>query len=226
MSVRLEERSGIALALLDRPDRLNALDLATVSAVMAVVDQKKPVLILGSTSSKAFSSGADTSISDAERAAVSESLYGLYGAMRTSSTIIITAADGHAIGGGAQLLLASDIRIAGRSLSIRFVGVGHGLVVGAWGLPSLIGRGSALELCLTTRPIGSDEALAKGLVERVVDDPLAEAIAVGIAIMALDPALIAAAKTIVAISDADKALQAERSLNSGWGGSIPGTGPK
>lgn len=225
MSVRLEERSGIAVALLDRPDRLNALDLETVSAVMAVVDQKKPVLILGSTSSRAFSSGADTSISDAERAAVSESLYGLYLAMRASSTIIIAAADGHAIGGGAQLLLASDLRIAGRSLSIRFVGVGHGLVVGAWGLPSLIGRGSALELCLTTRPIGSDEALAKGLVERVVDDPLAEAIEVGIAIMALDPALIAAAKTIVAISDADKALQAERSFNSAWGGSIPGTGP-
>lgn len=225
MSVHLEERSGIALALLDRPDRLNALDLATVRDVMAVVDQKKPVLILGSTSSKAFSSGADTSISDAERAAVSESLYGLYAAMRASSTIIIAAADGHAIGGGAQLLLASDIRIAGRSLSIRFVGVGHGLVVGAWGLPSLIGRGRALELCLTTRPIGSDEALAKGLVERVVDDPLAEAIEVGIAIMALDPAPIAAAKTIVAISDADKALQAERSFNSGWGGSIPGTGP-
>lgn len=226
MSVHLEEQSGIALALLDRPDRLNALDLATVRAVMAVVDQKKPVLILGSTSAKAFSSGADTSVSDAERAAVSESLYGLYAAMRASSTIIITAADGHAIGGGAQLLLASDIRIAGRSLSIRFVGVGHGLVVGAWGLASLIGRGSALELCLTTRPIGSDEALAKGLVERVVDDPLTEAIEVGSAIMALDPALIAAAKTIVAISDADKALQAERSFNSGWGGSIPGAGPK
>ena len=224
MSVRLEERSGIAVALLDRPDRLNALDLATVSAVRAVVDQKKHVLILGSTSTRAFSSGADTSVSDAERAAVSGSLYGLYTAMRAASTIIITAADGHAIGGGAQLLLASDIRVAGRSLSIRFVGVGHGLVVGAWGLPSLIGRGSALELCLTTRPIGSDEALAKGLVERVVDDPLAEAIEVGTAIMALDPALIAAAKTIVAISGPDKALQAERSFNSGWGGSIPGTG--
>lgn len=225
MSVRLEEQSGIAVALLDRPERLNALDLATVSAVKAVVEQKEPVLILGSTSPKAFSSGADTSISDAERAAVSESLYGLYTAMRATSTIIITAADGHAIGGGAQLLLASDIRVAGPALSIRFVGVGHGLVVGAWGLPALIGRGRALELCLTTRPIGSDEALANGLVERVVDDPLAEAIEVGIAIRALDPALLAVAKTIVGIGDADRALQAERSFNSGWEGSIPGSGP-
>jgi enoyl-CoA hydratase/carnithine racemase len=221
MSLRLEWRSGVAIALLDRPERLNALDLRTVGELRQAVDQKQAVLVVGSTSPRSFSSGADTSVSDAERAAVSESLYGLYAAMRASATIIITAADGHAIGGGAQLLLASDIRVAGHALSMRFVGIGHGLVVGAWGLPRLIGRGRALELCLTTRPIDADEAFAMGLVERVVDDPLAEAIELGTAISSLDPALIAAAKTIVGMDDASEALQAERSLNSAWRGSIP-----
>lgn len=222
MSVRrYEDGRGVLVVLLDRPAQRNALTMEMVTAISEALRTTAPVLVIGSTDRRAFCSGADLSLSDPDRAALSDALYGLYLEMRESDTVVIAAADGHAVGGGAQLLIASDIRIAGRDASIRFAGPGHGLVVGAWGLSSLVGRGRALELCLSTRPIDADEAFRIGLIDRLADDPLEEAVQLAAGIMRLDPSVVSGVKRVAKLPDPMDALRQERAHNSNWGGAIP-----
>ena len=180
------------------------------------------VIILGSTSDEALSAGVDLKLSNSDRAEVSRKLYGLYEAMRRTEAIVLVALSGHAIGGGAQLLLASDFRIASPDATIRFRGPGHGLAVGAWGLPGLIGRGRAIDLTLTMRPIAAVEARAIGLIERIDDEPLRYAASFAQEITRLSPSAVAAIKRIVGIPDPIEALRAERDHNDGWEGAIPG----
>src|SRR3954467_6370006 len=90
---------------------------------------------------------------DPERAAVSALLYALYGRMTSSDAIIVAALGGAAVGGGAQLAIAADLRVASPGAHVRIAGPGHGLAVAAWGLPSLVGRGRAVDLCLTMRHV-------------------------------------------------------------------------
>ena len=225
MSVRIEmDARGVPVVLLDRADRLNALNMEVIDGIREGLRSAGPVLVLGSTNRAAFSSGADLDLDDSTRAIVSDALYGLYQEMRQSDTIIIAAADGHALGGGAQLLLACDVRFAGPGLIVRFLGLGHGLTVGAWGLPALVGRGRATELCLTMRSVGAQEALRIGLVERVVADPLDEASTMASELLLLSPTAIARIKRVVANPDPLAALNQERDQNSGWNGSMPGRG--
>jgi enoyl-CoA hydratase/carnithine racemase len=222
MSVRVTEpQPGVVTALLDRPEKLNALDMAMVSGIRGALSRAGiSVLILGSTTNQAFSAGADLDLSDPERAAVSDALYELYQEMRESDVIVVAAARGHAVGGGAQLLIASDLRIVGHDVSIRFAGPAHGLTVGAWGLPSLVGRGRALELCLSMREVGAAEALAIGLVERVADDPIGQALDLASHLTRLHRDAVTAVKRVVAVVDPSTALDEERHRNSGWGGSV------
>ncbi|HJQ94403.1 MAG TPA: enoyl-CoA hydratase/isomerase family protein [Acidimicrobiia bacterium] len=225
MSVHTQDRDGIKVVLLDRPERRNAIDMTTVVDLRRALESaSEAVVVLGSTDPRSFSSGADLSVSNDARAAVSKGLYELYEQMRAVKQIIVAAASGHAVGGGAQLLLASDIRIAGPDLKIRFVGPGHGLVVGAWGLASLVGRGRAMDLCLSMRPVDAAEALAIGLVDRVVADPLQGAIEYARMVSELDPKTLPAIKRIVATASIGDALGLERKHNSGWDGDIPNRG--
>ena len=209
------------MVLLDRPDKLNALNMDVIDGIREGLRSAGSVLVLGSTNRLSFSSGADLDLDDAARAEVSDALYVLYQEMRQTDTVIIAAADGHALGGGAQLLLASDMRVAGPDLKIRFLGLGHGLVVGAWGLAALVGRGRAAELCLTMRPVGADEALRIGLVERLVPDALEDALELASTLLAVDPTSLAGVKRVVANPDPEAALNQERNLNSNWDGYVP-----
>ena len=93
--------------------------------------------------------------------------------MTGRAAIVVAALDGAAVGGGAQLAIAADLRVAAPAAFLQLAGPGHGLAVGAWGLPSLVGRGRALDLCLSMRPVEREEALAIGLVDRVADDAAA-----------------------------------------------------
>jgi enoyl-CoA hydratase len=172
--------AGVLRVRLDRPERRNALDRPTVAALhdlFAAPDE--PVVLLGSTSRAAFCAGADLGLPDDERAAVSDLLYALYGRMAACDAIVVAALDGPAVGGGAQLAIAADLRVASPGARIRVAGPGHGLAVAAWGLPSLVGRGRAMDLCLTMRAVEAAEALAIGLVDQVVapDDVYTAAVA-------------------------------------------------
>src|SRR5260370_2454585 len=103
---------------------------------------------------------------------------------------IIAAWDGPAGGGGAQLALAADMRIVGPAALLRFVGLGHGLALGSWALPGLVGRGRALDWALTMRWVGAAEAWQAGLVSKPVDQPAAAAVSAATAFCALDRAAL------------------------------------
>lgn len=222
MKVRIEDLTDdVRVVLLDRPEKRNAIDKSMVSAIKNAIESAPgAAVVIGSSDTSAFSSGADLDLTPEERAEVSDLLYELYEAIRTSPVISFAAARGHAVGGGAQLLLACDLRIVGPDTAIRFAGAGHGLAVGAWGLPTLVGRGRALDLCLSMRVVGAEEALRIGLVDRVADDPLLEAIEYATEISQHDRSVLSALKAIVAESDRAVALRTERARNTGWDGSI------
>lgn len=216
---------GVRQLLLNRPDRRNALDLETVADLSRVIGQDDcQVVILGSTDRSAFSSGADLDLDPPERAEVSRALYSLYRLMQTSPAVVVAAVSGHAVGGGAQLMIASDVRVASPSVAIRFAGPGHGLAVGAWQLPRLVGRGHAIELILTTRTVGAEEALALGLIDRIAEDPLSWALEFAGQAASLPPGVARAVKRLSAMPHPLEALTAELENNETWDGTIPQRG--
>jgi enoyl-CoA hydratase/carnithine racemase len=214
---------GVHRIRLDRPERRNAIDLALVDELdAAFADVQDPVVVLGSTDPACFCAGADLGVSDEERAAVSDRLYALYRRMIDLESVIVVAVTGHAVGGGAQLAIAGDLRVANPQTRLRFPGPGHGLTVGAWGLPSLVGRGRALDLCLTMREVGAEEALAIGLVDRVSDDVDATAMELAVGLAALDRGALQRTKAIVLeATSIRRALDLERARNQGWSGEVP-----
>ncbi len=216
-------RPGVARLLLDRPERHNALDRALVEALHGAVEaERSNVIVLGSSGSGRFCGGADTSLDDAERAWVSDALYELYARILELPRPVLAALDGPAIGGGLQLAITCDLRIAAPGAWLAARGPGHGLAVAAWGLPGLIGRSRALDLCLTGRRVDADEALAIGLVDRVEDDPAELALTLAAEFAALDEPAVARVKSIVAhAADPTAALAEEAEGNRGWSGTLP-----
>ena len=222
---------GVLRLRMDRPDRRNAVDMALVTALTECLDEPGArAVVLGSTSPKAFCAGADLDIEDAERACGSDRLYGLYEKMLTLPVPIVAAIDGYAVGAGVQLAIASDLRVAGYGTEMRVAGPGHGLAVAAWGLPSLVGRGRAADLCLTMRVVGAEEAFGMGLVDRVERDPQPAAVSLGAELAALNPAAASRVKRLVTGSPPLlERLREERAGNrSSWKGSTVGLsrGPK
>ena len=211
------ERSsaGYLRLLLSRPDQRNALVPGMVVALTeAMRADGDAVVLLGSTDPGVFCAGADLSLPMADRAAVSDLLYECYEHMITRPGPVIAVLRGPAVGGGAQLAAAADLRIAGPGARLRWTGPsGRGLAVGAWILPDLVGRGLALELTLTGRWVAAAEALAAGLVHRVEDDP--DPVAVGLAdtLAAAGPAASARIKTITSAGGLLDRLRAERAEN-------------
>ena len=218
-----EEPPDIRTLALDRPTRRNALDLATVRELReAIRGADSTVIVLRSAAPGIFCAGADLSIDDGERAQVSRELYALYGEMLEAPAVIIAAIDGAAVGGGAQLAIASDLRIAGPDAWLRLVGPGHGLAVGAWALPSLVGRGRALDLCLSGARTSAADALAIGLVDRVEHDPAAAAGELAATWGALDPGAVRRVKAIVGrAAGRAEALALEAASNDAWDGAGP-----
>ena len=215
--------AGVLRLRLDRPGRRNALDRPVLEALLdAFAAPQEPVVVLGSTTPQAFCAGADLRLADAERAEVSDLLYELYGRMASCAAIVVAALDGPAVGGGAHLAIAADLRVASPRARIQLAGPGHGLAVGAWGLPSLVGRGRAMDLCLTMRPVHAAEAHAIGLVDRVVEDAAAGAVELATQLAALDPAAAARVKRVAwASARALDALDVERTENrASWSGSM------
>ena len=208
---------------LNRPDRLNAVNMPLVSALNAAFDRVDArAVVLGSSSPEAFCSGADLDLEDTERAEVSDLLYELYEKMIRLPAPIIVAVEGHAVGAGMQLAVAADLRLAGPRAKMRVAGPGHGLAVASWGLPSLVGRGRALDLCLTMRAVGAEEAKAIGLVDRVEEDPGGAAVELASELAGLDPEAVGRVKRVVMSASGHLgALREERSGNrASWSGSV------
>jgi enoyl-CoA hydratase len=208
---------------LNRPERLNAVNMLLVRALLSAFDSiDARAVVLGSSTPQAFCSGADLDLEDAERAEVSDLLYELYEKMVRLPVPIIVVIDGHAVGAGVQLAVAGDLRLAGPQAKMRVAGPGHGLAVAAWGLPSLVGRGRALDLCLTMRAVGAEEASSMGLVDRIEEDPGGAAVELASDLARLDPAAVGRVKRVVTeASGCLDALREERSSNrAAWSGSV------
>jgi enoyl-CoA hydratase/carnithine racemase len=212
--------AGYRWLRLSRPERRNALDVSLLRAVTDSLALEPDVpVVLGSADPRVFCAGADLTISDAERAAVSDLIYDCCEIIVTRPGPVIAVLTGPAVGGGAQLAAASDLRIAGPAARLRWTGPpGLDLAVGAWLLPDLVGRAMAMDLVLTGRWVEATEALALGLVSRVCDDP--ELVAGQIAASLAGRG--AGVKTVMAAGGLLDRLRAERAANrSAWAHAIP-----
>jgi enoyl-CoA hydratase/carnithine racemase len=214
---------GVLRLRLNRPDRHNAVDGALLAALHAGLERPDArAVVIGSAAADRFCAGADLAISDAERTQVSAGLYRLYDLMLMLDVPLIAALSGPAVGGGAQIAIACDLRVAAPAAWLRFVGPAHGLAVGAWGLPSLVGRGRALELCLTGRRVDAEEALGIGLVDRVADDADAAALELAAQLAELDGPAVARVKAVIArAAGCAPALALEADGNGAWAGAVP-----
>ncbi|GAB4427835.1 MAG: enoyl-CoA hydratase [Chloroflexi bacterium OHK40] len=170
---------GIATITLRRPERLNALGVQLVNELMAALATLAEggdarVLVLTGAGERAFCTGADLK----ERAAMDASARWAHNrAMNDCNNQLarlpiptIAAINGLALGGGLELALACDLRLAAEHAQLGLPEVGLGIIPGAGGtqrLPRLVGPGRAKELIFSARRIGAQEALAWGLVGQV-----------------------------------------------------------
>jgi enoyl-CoA hydratase len=174
------DAQGVALLTFDRPDTRNALSLAMVREVHAALQDLAlrgdvKCLIFTGAGGKAFISGADIAeLRDRGRQdALARINTGLFRAVEQFPFPTIAAVRGFALGGGCELCLACDLRVAGEGSKFGQPEVGLGILPGAgatYRLPRLVGLGMARELIFTGRIIDAKEAHAIGLVNRVVKD--------------------------------------------------------
>src|SRR5688500_18387981 len=192
--VRTSRDGAVLTVILDRADQLNAQTPATWTALAAVgaslEDDVRVVVLRGE--GRAFSAGLDRSLfssapgtdgglGDLGRLPAEEAQERIRGYqagfrwLRSPGIVSIAAVHGHAIGAGAQLALACDLRVFAEDAQLRLPEVTLGLVpdlTGTSTLVELVGYARALELCLTGRAVGAAEARAIGLATAVV--PAAE----------------------------------------------------
>ncbi len=179
--IRVERlEPGITLITFDRPQTRNALNLEMNlelrSAVEALgVDESVRVVIFTGAGGKAFVSGADIAGLRTREGSVALARYNarLTDAIAALPHPTIAAIRGYALGGGCELALACDLRVAGRSARLGQPEVGLGILPAAGGtfrLPRLVGVARAKELIFTGAILDAEEALAIGLVNRVVSD--------------------------------------------------------
>ncbi len=206
-----EVAEGVATLTLNRPDVHNAMnermrtELVDCFGAAAGSEDVRVVVVTGA-GGRAFSAGADIREFVAPQVPVkfreSRRRVDFRQAMDRCPQPIIAAIRGYAFGGGLELALACDIRIAGDDARLGLTEVDLAIIPGGGGtqrLPRLVGRGKALEMILTGARIDAREALRIGLVERVV--PAAE-----LAASALELARTLAAKAPVALRYAKEAV--------------------
>jgi enoyl-CoA hydratase len=177
--VTLETTDGIGTIRLNRP-KVNALNDQVTSelaaaAAAAATDEVRAVVIYGG--EKVFAGGAD--IKDmaeagyAEMTARSARLHEAMNAIAGLAKPVVAAITGYALGGGLEVALAADFRVAGETARLGQPEILLGVIPGAGGtqrLPRLIGPAKAKDLVFSGRMVGAAEALAIGLVDQVVPD--------------------------------------------------------
>ena len=177
--VRSELRGSIAIFTIDRPDRMNSLSRDTLFAFgkltrEALADPKVRAIVITGAGEKAFCGGADLK----ERQGMSENdirvQVDLYrselGPLDRSPKPVVAAINGFALGGGLELALICDLRVAAPHALLALPETSLGIIPGAGGtqrLPRIVGEARAKEMILLARRIAADEALAWGLVNRV-----------------------------------------------------------
>ncbi|MGE5161289.1 MAG: 3-hydroxyacyl-CoA dehydrogenase NAD-binding domain-containing protein, partial [Betaproteobacteria bacterium] len=175
MTTRYERRGDVAVLQIDNPP-VNGLGHATRSTLSEGLERAlddgavKVVVVTGT--DKVFSGGADIREFNTPAALAEPNLLQLIDQVERSPKPVIAAINGVCMGGGLELALGCNYRIATPDASMGLPEVKIGLLPGAGGtqrLPRAVGAGKALRMITTGDPIGADDALASGLVERIVD---------------------------------------------------------
>jgi enoyl-CoA hydratase len=224
----VEERGAVAKITVNRPDKLNALNVRTREEILAAFkdltgNANVRVVVITGAGDKAFIAGADISEFAGRTALEQREIMQrsrAFDAMEDCPKPVIAMINGFALGGGCELAMACDIRIASAKAKFGQPEVKLGLIPGGGGtqrLSRLIGEGKAMELILTGDMIDAEEALRLGLVNQVVPPEELESRTMTLAnrIAELSPVALAMAKKSVknaARMDLTCGLEAESDL--------------
>ena len=177
----VEEDAGVVTLTLNRPEVMNSLNFSLLHALRDQIESFRlrrdlRVIIITGSGEKAFCAGADLK----ERATLSPdqvkeyifTIRNLFTSIEQLNKPVIAAVNGIALGGGTELTLASDIRIASSNASMGLTETRLAIIPGAGGtqrLPRLVGKGKAKELIFTGQRVGAQEALNIGLVNKICE---------------------------------------------------------
>jgi len=202
-TIRVEQRERVALVTIDRPEALNALSLQVMrdltDATAALDADRGTGCIVITGSERAFAAGADIKEMQSQSYVEMylEDWFAGWEALARVRTPLLAAVAGFALGGGCELAMICDVLIAADSATFGQPEIKLGVMPGMGGsqrLTRAIGKAKAMDMCLTGRVMGADEAERAGLVSRVVpaDRLLEEALAIAatIAGMSLPSAMM------------------------------------
>jgi enoyl-CoA hydratase len=193
----IDEQDSICTITIDRPKKLNALNIETIKELhdafkQADEDKNIRAIIITGSGEKAFVAGADISefadfsVAQGEKLA-SQGQALLFDFVAHLATPVIAAVNGFALGGGLELAMAAHIRIASNNSKMGLPEVSLGVIPGYGGtqrLPQLVGKGIAMEMILTAGMIDANQALQYGLINHLTSEedliPAAEKIALKI----------------------------------------------
>jgi enoyl-CoA hydratase len=177
----LEHEKGIATIYINRPEKLNALNKATIQElheILVLADENPDVrvIIITGRGEKAFVAGADIaefahfSVKEGSQLAAQGQQI-LFDFIENMKTPVIAAINGFALGGGLELAMACHIRIASENAKMGLPETSLGVIPGYGGtqrLPQLVGKGRAMEMILTAGMISAEDAYRSGLVNHVL----------------------------------------------------------
>jgi enoyl-CoA hydratase len=209
-NVLVEKRGRVAILTINRPDKLNALNIATRNEILAAFDRLEKddevrVVVVTGAGEKAFIAGADINefagMTAVNQRAVMKGRRA-FDAVEDFPKPVIAMINGFALGGGCELAMACDIRIASTRAKLGQPEIKLGIIPGGGGtqrMTRLIGEGKAMELMLTGDMISAEEAKQLGLVNHVFAPEELEAKTLELAdrIAELSPVALAMAKASV-----------------------------
>jgi len=208
--VKYEQKDQVAVLTIDRPEALNALNtqvLCDLDEAIAKVEQADDVRVVILTGAgRSFVAGAD--IGEMKGfSAIDGKKFGVHGGsiflrLENLSKPVIAAVNGFALGGGCELAMACDIRLASEKAKFGQPETGLGITPGFGGtqrLPRIVGVSKAMELILTAKTIKADEAKAIGLVSEVypAEELMDKAMELAQAICANAPIAVAESKRCI-----------------------------
>ena len=220
-TLAIEERGETTIVWLNRPptNPISPQVVADLREAWGDLDGEARAVVITSSTPFAFSAGADIKEFQSGGAGAGDELidsaHELMRSMERSSTATVAAVNAVAFGGGCELAMACDFRIAARSATFGQPEINLGIIPGFGGtqrLPRLVGEGKALEMNLTGEPIGAAEARRLGLVNQVVPDHelLDTALAWGRELARKAPIAVRHIKSVSARGDLDEGLRAEK----------------
>jgi enoyl-CoA hydratase len=209
-TIRYEKVGPVAVVTLDRPERLNAYDVAMRDDLFAVlsavdVDPEVRALVLRG-AGRAFSTGGDLNeFGSAPSPVIARAVRfqrDVWGRLLALRAATLAAVHGWAAGGGMEMALLCDVRIAADDARFALPETGLGMIPGVAGtqtLPRAVGLARALDVTLTGRPVDAHAAARTGFVHRVVPRARLDAAALALArrLARLDPALVAGVRRCV-----------------------------